>query len=552
MLERYLPRIEFDSYEDFKENYKVNAPADFNFGWDIVDGWAKEDKEKMALVWCDDHDGEVKLTFEDVRKKSNQVANYLKAQGLKKGSVVLMILRQRWEYWICATACIKLGIIIIPATLQLTKKDIAYRVNAAGVEAVLCINDEYVVSQVEAACPECPTLKFTGLANGMRDGWINIMDEAYKFSDELEKPSGDEFAGGKDIMQIYFTSGTTGMPKMVCHNYLHPLGHIVTAKYWQRVQENKLHFTNSDSGWAKFGWGKIYGQWICGAAIFAYDSDKFVASKMLAMLEKYRITTFCVPPTIYRFMLQEDITKYDLSSVEHFATAGEPLAAEVVNKWKEYTGHKIYSGFGQTEGTVLVAEFEWFESRPGSLGKPSPIYDIKLLNKNGEVCEIGEEGEIVIDGVKDNPPIGLFVGYYKDEEQTEKALGSGVYNLKDVAWCDNDGYYWFVGRHDDVIKCSGYRIGPFEVESALNEHPAVIESAITAAPDPIRGQVVKATVKLAEGYTPSPELIKELQEHVKKLTAPYKYPRIIEFVDELPKTVGGKIKRAEIRHNDSN
>ena len=550
LLDRFLPRIEFDSYEDFKANYKVNAPENFNFGYDIVDAWAMQDKEKKALVWVDDHYGEVTMTFDEIRRMSNKAANYFKSLGLKKGSSVLLILRQRWEYWVIVTALMKLGVIFIPATLQLTKKDIAYRANAAGVEMILCINDDYVMSQVEAAKPEIPNVKNIGTVNGNREGWFNFHDEIEHFSEEFTRPTGGEATKGTDIMQIYFTSGTTGMPKMVCHNYFHPLGHIVTAKYWHRVQDGKLHMTNSDSGWAKFGWGKIYGQWICGAVIFAYDSDKFSAAKMLHMIEKYKITTFCVPPTIYRFMLQEDVKSYDLSSVEHFTTAGEPLSAEVVNKWEELTGHKIASGFGQTEGTVLIAEFQWFDKRPGSLGKPSPIYNICLLDKDGNECEDGDEGEIVIKDVKENPPIGLFVGYYKDEAMTQATLGTGIYNLKDVAWRDSDGYYWFVGRHDDVIKCSGYRIGPFEVESALNEHPAVIESAITAAPDPIRGQVVKATVVLAAGYTPSEELIKELQNHVKKATAPYKYPRIIEFVDELPKTVGGKIKRAEIRTAD--
>ncbi len=552
LLDRYLPRIEFDSYEDFKENYRVVAPDDFNFAYDIVDEWAKQDKKKKALVWCDDHGGEITLTFDEISRMSDRAANYFRSVGLKKGSVVMLILRQRWEYWVCVTALMKVGVIFVPATPQLTKKDIIYRANAADAEMILCLNDSYVVSQVEAALPEMPTVKEIGLVNGKREGWFNFHEEIEKFPEEFERPQDDQKTYSHDIMQIYFTSGTTGMPKMVCHNYLHPLGHIVTAKYWHMVQDGKLHMTNSDSGWAKFGWGKIYGQWICGAVIFAYDADKFTAANMLKVIEKYKLTTVCVPPTIYRFMLQEDVASYDLSSVEHWTTAGEPLSAEVVNKWEALTGHKIASGFGQTEGTVLIAEFPWFEKRPGSLGKPSPIYNIQLVNADGQECESGEEGEIVIKDIDKDPPIGLFVGYYKDEEQTRESLGSGVYNLKDVAWKDNDGYYWFVGRHDDVIKCSGYRIGPFEVESALNEHPAVIESAITGAPDPIRGQVVKATVKLADGYTPSDELVKELQNHVKKLTAPYKYPRIIEFVDELPKTVGGKIKRAEIRQNAEN
>jgi len=552
MLEKYLPRIEFDSYEDFKENYKVNVPENFNFGFDIVDGWAKEQKDYRALVWTDDSGEEKIFTYEQISKLSNKAANFFKSKGLKKGSVVMLILRRRWEYWICATALIKLGVIFIPGTLQLTKKDIAYRANAAGVEMIICLDDEYVISQINLALSEMNGVKNIGIVGDIeKDGFFNFNKEIENCSDVFERPIGDEATKATDIMQIYFTSGTTGMPKMVMHNYSHPLGHIVTAKYWQRVQENKLHMSVSDSGWAKFGWGKIYGQWCCGATIFAYDMDKFVPTKLLEKMSHYKLTTFCAPPTMYRFMLQENVKNYDLSTIKNWATAGEPLNPEVFNQWLEATGGKIHTGFGQTEGTVLLADFEWFEPIPGAMGKPSPIYDIKLINNDGNVCENGEEGEIVIHDVKNHPPVGLFVGYYKNEEQTNEALGTGNYNLKDVAWRDNHGYHWFVGRHDDVIKCSGYRIGPFEVESALIEHPAVVECAITAAPDPIRGQVVKATVVLAKGYVPSDELIKELQNHVKKATAPYKYPRIVEFVDELPKTLGGKIKRAQIRNEDA-
>lgn len=552
ILDRFLPRKEFDSYEDFKKNYTVNAPENFNFGFDIVDAWAKEQKDYRALVWCNDHGEEYTFTYEQMSKLSNKAANFFKAKGLKKGSVVMLILRRRWEYWVCATALIKLGVIFIPGTLQLTKKDIAYRANAANIEMFVCVNDNYVVEQVEKALPEMPCVKNIGLVGDTdREGWFNFNRELEHYSDEFERPVGEDAVKGIDIMQIYFTSGTTGMPKMVMHNYFHPLGQIVTAKYWQRVQENKLHMSVSDSGWAKFGWGKIYGQWCCGATVFCYDMDKFIPSKLLEVMQKYQLTTFCAPPTMYRFMLQEDVKSYDLSSIENWATAGEPLNAEVFNQWLRLTGGKIHTGFGQSEGTVLFADFEWFEPIPGSMGKPSPIYDIRLINENGEECDSGEEGEIVIFNVKEKPPVGLFVGYYKDEEQTNRALGTGNYNLKDVAWRDNNGYYTFVGRHDDVIKCSGYRIGPFEVESALIEHPAVVECAITAAPDPIRGQVVKATIVLAKSYSASDELVKELQNHVKKATAPYKYPRIVEFVDELPKTLGGKIKRAQIRHNDS-
>ncbi len=551
MLEKYLPRITFDSYEDFKKNYKVNAPEDFNFGFDIVDGWATEKPDLRCLLWVDDDKNEKSFTFSEMSKLSNRAANYFKSLGLKKGDVVLLILRRRWEYWVAATALIKLGVILIPATLQLTKKDIVYRCNAANVKMIVCVDDAYVIEQTELAKSEMPGVKYFALVDNVhRDGWIDFNEEFMKCSDEFSRPTGAEKTVGTDIMQLYFTSGTTGMPKMVTHNYFHPLGHIVTALYWQQVKEGRLHMSVSDSGWAKFGWGKIYGQWICGATVFCYDMKKFVPTKLLQMMQDYRLTTFCAPPTMYRFMLQEDVKSYDLSSIENFATAGEPLNPEVYNKWLSVTGGKIHTGFGQSEGTVLFADFPWFEPIPGAMGKPSPIYDIRLINSEGKECESGEEGEITICNVKKNPPVGLFVGYYKNEEQTFAAMGNGDYNLKDVAWCDNDGYYRFVGRHDDVIKCSGYRIGPFEVESALIEHPAVVECAITAAPDPIRGQVVKATVVLAKGYKPSDELIKELQNHVKHATAPYKYPRIIEFVDELPKTLGGKIKRAEIRAED--
>ena len=548
LLERFLPRIEFDSYEDFKENYRVNPPDKFNFGFDVVDAWAKEDKEKRALVWCDDHGQEKVITFDEMSRLSNQAANYFKSLGLTRDSVVMLIMRRRWEYWVCATALIKLGVIFVPGTLQLTKKDIAYRANAANIEMFVCVNDEYVLAQVENALPEAPCIKYKAMVGGgTREGWADFNEVISTFPETFERSDAVADLNNNDVMQMYFTSGTTGMPKMVCHNYIHPLGHIVTAKYWQQVQENKLHMSVSDSGWAKFGWGKIYGQWICGATIFAYDMDKFVPVNLLEKISHYKLTTFCAPPTMYRFMLQEKVEDYDLSSVENWATAGEPLNPEVFNRWEELTGHKIANGFGQTEGTVLVANFKWFETKSGAMGKPSPIYNIKLLDSDGNECESGEEGEIVICGIDKEPPVGLFIGYYRDEEQTKEALGSGNYNLKDVAWQDQDGYMWFVGRHDDVIKCSGYRIGPFEVESALIEHPAVVECAITAAPDPIRGQVVKATVVLAKGYEPSDELIKELQNHVKKTTAPYKYPRIVEFVDELPKTLGGKIKRAQLR-----
>lgn len=551
LLDGFLPRTEFDSYEDFKNNYKVNVPDNFNFGFDIVDAWADQEPDKIALVWCNDNGEEKKFTFSDIKRMSNKAANFFKSIGIKKGSVVMLILRRRWEYWICSTALHKIGAVLIPGSLQLTKKDIVYRANAAGICTIICVNDEFVLTQVDEAIKETTTLKNRILVVDKREGWLDLNDEAAKFPDTFERPIGDEANKWDDIMLVYFTSGTTGMPKMVQHNFSYPLGHIVTAKYWQQVQENKLHMSVSDSGWAKFGWGKIYGQWICGAVIFAYDMDKFIPLNLLKMITKHKVTTFCAPPTMFRFMLQEDITKFDLSCIKHCCIAGEPLNPEVFKKWYNLTGLKLCEGFGQSESTVMLANFQWFDPIPGSTGKPSPLYDIQLVDADGNPCEDGDEGTIAVMDVKSNPPTGLFTGYFKDDEMTEKNIGGKYYDTGDVAWRDSNGYYWFVGRNDDVIKCSGYRIGPFEVESALIQHNAVVECAITASPDPIRGQVVKATIVLANGYKPSDELKMELQNYVKKVTAPYKYPRIVEFVDELPKTLGGKIKRAEIRTKDN-
>ena len=549
LLDKYLPRIEFDSYEDFKSNFRITYPDNFNFGFDIVDEWAKQEPEKKALVWCNDE--ERTFTFTDISRLSNQAANYFKSLGVKKGTVVMLILRRRWEYWVCAVALHKIGAILIPGSLQLSKKDLIYRGNSAKIHTLVCVDDSYVIQQVENAQPSVPSIQHKILVGGKRDGWHNFAEEFSAYSEEFPRPTGEDATSAMETFLVYFTSGTTGDPKMVVHNHIHPLGHIITAKYWQQVQENKLHMSVSDSGWAKFGWGKIYGQWICGAVIFAYDMDKFIPTRLLEKLQQYKVTTFCAPPTMYRFMLQEDVASYDLSSVATFATAGEPLNPEVYYRWQELTGKEIREGFGQSEGPVLVANFPWITPKPGSTGKPSPLYDIVLRKDDGTESGIREHGALVIQNLKTAYPIGLFTGYYQNPEMTEEILGGGSYCPHDVFETDEDGYYWFVGRNDDVIKCSGYRIGPFEVESALIEHPAVLECAITAAPDPIRGQVVKATVVLTKGYRPSDALTKELQDHVKHTTAPYKYPRIIEYVDELPKTLGGKIKRAQIRKEDA-
>ncbi len=519
LLKKYLPRIEFDSYEDFHENYKVNVPENFNFGFDVVDEWARVEPDKKALVWVNEQNEEGVFTFADIMRLSNKTANYFLSIGVKKGDVVMLVLRRRWEYWICAVALHKIGAILIPGTLQMTKKDIEYRGNAAKIHTVVCVNDEFVISQMEAAWDTVPSLK-NRITIEKREGWKCLADEIAGFSEDFPRPTGNEATALDDIMLVYFTSGTTGMPKMVAHNFSYPLGHILTAKYWQQVEENKLHMSVSDSGWAKFGWGKIYGQWICGAVIFAYDMDKFVAKNLLEKISKYKVTTFCAPPTMFRFMLQEDVTKYDLSCIHNCGIAGEPLNPEVYKKWYELTGLKLREGFGQSESPVLLATYPWIEPVPGSMGKPSPGYDIQLIDADGNTCEDGEEGTIAIMDVKNHPPVGLFVGYYLDDELTKTNLLGKCYDTGDVSWRDSDGYYWFVGRNDDVIKCSGYRIGPFEVESAMLEHPAVVECAVTGAPDPIRGQVVKATVILAAGYEPSDALTEELQAHVKKTTAP--------------------------------
>lgn len=549
IISRYCPRLDFSSYEDFVENFSINVPDNFNFAYDVVDEWAEIEPEKTALVWCDDSGNEVTLTFSDISRLSNQTANALTSLGIKKGSVVLLILRRRWEYWIAAMALAKIGAILIPGTNQLTTKDIVYRAQSAQVEMIICTDEPYVVEQVTGAAAVVDSIQNV-LVVGDSGNQQSFGDLVAQHSDDWMRPSGDAGTTNDDTLLIYFTSGTTGLAKMVRHSHTHPLGHIITARYWQQVQEDTLHLSVSDSGWAKFGWGKIFGQWICGATVFAYDMEKFVPSKLLSKIDDCGITTFCAPPTMYRFMLQEDLSGYSLASVQNWTTAGEPLNPEVSKQWEHITGKRIREGFGQSESVVLIATFPWVEPREGSMGKPSPLHHIELLGDDGAYCEDGEEGTICVTRLKTAYPPGLFKGYYRDEARTHAAVGGQHYDLGDVAWRDSDGYYTFVGRNDDVIKCSGYRIGPFEVESALIEHPAVVECAVTGFPDPVRGLVVKATVVLTKQTVPSQELIKELQEHVKHTTAPYKYPRIIEFVDELPKTISGKIKRAEIRSAD--
>lgn len=552
MLEKFLPREQFDSYEDFKANYKLNIPDNFNFAYDVIDEWAKQDPKKPALVHVDHSDVEQRLTFFELMERSMQAANYYRSLGIQKGDFVLLILRQRIEAWVCMIALHRIGAIVIPATFQLMPHDIEYRCNKANVKAITCVDDAELLANIEQVRPNCNGLEHVlVVGSDVPKDCRDFRKEVTAFPKTFPRPQGTQATTNNDLMLGYFTSGTTGMPKLIVHNYCYPLGHITTANYWHQVKDGGLHFVSADSGWAKFGWGKIYGQWICGAVIVAYDVDgKFDPHHMLNAIEHLRPTTFCAPPTVYRFLIKEDLSKYDLSCLKKCTIAGEPLNPEVFHKFKAATGLELTEGFGQSETTVIIANFPWFPIKPGSTGKFSPLYDLDIVDENGNSCEDGIVGTVVVKNLDKLRPAGLLVEYYHDKTANEAAFFDNMYSTGDTAWRDSDGYIWFVGRNDDVIKCSGYRIGPFEVESALMTHPSVLECAVTAAPDPIRGQVVKATVVLAKGYSASDALKKELQNHVKKETAPYKYPRIVEFVDELPKTISGKIKRKQIRMDD--
>jgi acetyl-CoA synthetase len=551
MLDTYLSQIDFNSYQEFNDKFEIRIPEDFNFAFDVVDEIALKTPEKIAMVWCDDKGEEATFTFRQMKNFSDKAANFFRSIGIRKGDPVMLILKRRYEYWFCTLALNKIGAITIPATHLLSTKDIIYRNNAADIKMIVCVPEPVVVQHVEEAETKSPTLRYKALIGSSREGWINLTEETERSPGTFDRKSVEEKTTTNDTMLLYFTSGTTGMPKMVNHNFAYPLGHILTAKYWQNVQDNGLHFTIADTGWAKSAWGKIYGQWLSGCAVMTYDYDKFVPKHLMKIIEKYHVTSFCAPPTIYRFLIKEDLRHYDLKHLKYCVVAGEPLNPEVYKQFFETTGIRLMEGYGQTECTVAVATYSWMEPKPGSMGKPSPGYDIDLIDSDGKVCEVGEIGQIVI-YTKKRKPVGMFNGYFRDEELTKKVWQNGIYYTGDMAWRDEDGYFWFVGRADDIIKSSGYRIGPFEVESALLEHSAVLECAITAVPDPKRGQIVKATIVLTKNYQPSDKLARELQEHVKKVTAPYKYPRIVEFVTELPKTISGKIRRVQIRGEESN
>lgn len=525
---------------------KFNPPENFNFAYDVVDVLGDKIPDKKAMVWVSIDHKNKNFTFKDMKIYSSKTANYFKSLGIVKGDKVMLILKRNYQFWFAVNALHKIGAVVVPATHLLTKKDLVYRFNAAGIKAVICTNEETILSSVEEALPESPTVKILSVTEGVRENWSCFNDGVESADSTFPRPA--DCNTNNDIMIMYFTSGTTGYPKIVCHNFTYPLGHIVTAKYWQNVDPDGLHLTIADTGWAKAVWGKIYGQWLCEACIFTFDYEKFNASEILTLLQDYGVTTFCAPPTIYRFFIKEDLSKYNLKKLKYAVIAGEALNPEVFNQFYKHTGIKLMEGFGQTETTVTVANLTGMEPKPGSMGKPNPQYHVDLIDAEGNSTNAGEVGEIVIR--TDYLPCGFFMGYYEDKEKTDSVWSGGVYHTGDTAWKDEDGYYWYVGRTDDLIKSSGYRIGPFEIESVIMEHPSVLECAVTGVPDEIRGYAVKATIVLAKGYTPSEELKKEIQDFVKHLTAPYKYPRVVEFVDELPKTISGKIRRVEIREKN--
>ncbi len=551
LLNKFISRIDYDSYEDLYKNFKISIPEDFNFAYDVVDEYAKTEPKREALVWCDDNDEAHIFTFKDLSLASQRTANFLVEQGIKKGDRVMLILRRRYEFWFFLLALHRIGAIAIPATNMLAAEDLEYRFNAAEIKMVVTYDDPALQKEVDKAKSKCDSVeKLVTVGQTARQNWISFYDDYELFSSTFERPAGDGATHNDDIMIVYFTSGTSSNPKMVAHTYTYPLGHIVTAKYWQHVVDGGRHLTVAETGWAKALWGKIYGQWIAGSAVFTYDMTTFIPGKLLEKMAEYKVTTFCAPPTVYRYILQHGLSKYDLSSLQYCTTAGEALNLDIYNKFFEQTGIRMQEGYGQTELTLTTGNFGFSEPHPGSIGKPSPGYQMEIINAEGQPCADEEVGELIIK-IDQGKPFGMFGGYYRDAERTEKVFEGGVYHTGDTAYRDKDGFFWFVGRTDDLIKSSGYRISPFEVEEVLHKHPAVLEVAVTGVEDKSRGQAVKATVVLQKGYEASKELAKEIQLFAKNIAASYKSPRIIDFVTELPKTISGKIRRATIRDKDA-
>ena len=531
----------YTNYEDLKKNFKIKVPENFNFSYDIIDRYEEKEPTKRALVWCDDTGDERIFTFADIARESRRTANYLVSKGIKKGDAVMLILRRRYEFWFFITALHRIGAIAVPATNQLLQKDLEYRTNAAQIKMIVSYDDT-IQEEIEKALPASPSVKALVTVQSDRKGWLSYSKEISSFGTEFPRPQGELATHNDDIMLLYFTSGTSGYPKMVQHNFAYPLGHIVTAKYWQNVIDDGLHLTVAETGWAKSVWGKLYGQWICGSAVFAYDMVQFKPGVMLKKIEQYGVTTFCAPPTVYNYLVRADIKKYDLSSLKYLVTAGEALNPEVYKKVYEATGLKMFEAYGQTEATVMVGNFPGMEPKPGSMGKPAPGYDLSIVRPDGSKCAPKEPGVLVLN-LENGRPLGLFTGYYHDEEKTKSVFSGNKYLTGDTAYYDEDGYIWFIGRNDDVIKSSGYRVSPFEIESILQQHPAVLECAVTGVPDPRRGQAIKATIVLTKLYEASEQLRISILDWMKEKTATYKHPRIIEFVSSLPKTISGKIRR---------
>lgn len=552
-MARFYEKFVEETFDDkgHLSTFRVKENIDFNFAYDFVDEVAKSEPDRLAIFYVNDKGFEKRITYRELKEKSDALASYLLSLGIRKGDFVMLVLKRHYEFWYSYLALHKIGAVAIPATYQLQDKDYIYRFKAADVKAIISTSDPQVVAHIERACEQTGNPEIRIMARGEREGWLSF-DEGVKNAAPFVRPTGEDAPKNEDRMLMYFTSGTSGMPKMVVHNYLYPLAHIFTGVYWHRVIDGGLHLTIADTGWAKTAWGKMYGQWLGGSAQLVYDHEKFNAADMLSMIEKYKPTTFCAPPTIYRFFIKEDLSKYDFSSITHATIAGEALNPEVFNQFYRSTGLKLMEGFGQSESAVIACTPYYAEPKPGSMGLPVPYLDVDIVNSDGESTAPGENGEIIIRKINGKHPTGIFIEYYKDPENTKKAWEGGYYHTGDVAWRDEDGYFWYVGRIDDVIKSSGYRIGPFEVESVIMEHPSVLECAVTGVPHEVRGQVVKATIVLAKGYIASDALKKEIQDYVKTHTAPYKYPRIVEFVDELPKTTSGKIRRADIRNKDFN
>lgn len=529
MIERYVNRTDFKSMEDFEQNFKIRVPENFNFAYDIIDQWAKDKPNKIALIWTNDKGEEHKFTFFDLKTISDNYAYNLSNAGIHRGDKVMLIMKRRYQFWPTILALHKIGAIAIPASYQLTTHDIIYRCECASIKAIIHCNDNKVANNINKAVPSCPTIELT-LSTDILDSYKCATIDKYTSSSEIRP-------GGNDTMIMYFTSGTSGEPKIVAHDYNYALAHLITATFWHNLTPDSIHLTVADTGWGKAVWGKLYGQWIVGAAIFVYDYNRFLPSNLLHKMSKYNVTSFCAPPTVYRYLVRENLQRFDFSKLTYATTAGEALSPSISDKFYSQTGIRIREGFGQTETTCIIGTYKWMDVKPGSMGKANPIYNIKLIN--GEICIKTEP----------NKPIGLFLGYYNNNEKTKQVWHDGYYHTGDLAKIDEDGYFWYIGRKDDIIKSCGYRIGPFEVENALLSHPAVVECAITGIEDEKRGQIVKATIVLDNTWKDhiSNQFIKELKDHVKKITAEYKVPRIIEFVDHLPKTMSGKIQHAKIR-----